>query len=1180
MNQDSQGILLERARRLQELLYISKDPLFEALGKNKPELAEFSDSHNISTDLKPIDISILGKNEDKLVEEILELVEKSLFTQKAGDKRKFQPELTTLNHSNNVKRLKFHPDITDSIKEQQLSFFNKDLDLVDILSVPQHYPTAPHNVSSLAELYYLTQTLPLIKLLPGSHKALMTETFELALLEGKIAVLYSRIEELKRQGKWSLRQPIKHKDPLTKQKYHWDNVLSESKWMAVDFKEQGKYKKACCVTMAQGIRDYWALGKEKTCIKGKIKHLPEPEAIAEAELAAESAAAEAVVDEETQTQPQSQDVKPDDVKLEDVKQEPDAMEDQQDAQDVMEDAQDAEDVMEDAQDAMEVDNAEETPAQQPSADAPEEPDVQEIDPTTNDPPAIDVALLTKPPGEGEATGEPEPAPEPMLPERILDRANRSDQLSSLETNYLGTSAFGANAPGPFKLHVDINQMKKIDLSIIRNLPKFTAFDDQPSLPPASDQLVPVSKLLYPFDDDEGFYKILIKEKKDSHTDKDSDKIKDLDGGVNSDIVNLDKVSPKASLAKTSTPGLFTATTRRFNYLRPPKPPLIKNIEFRSPTIWLPQDDKHLIHYVAEFCFNWDLISEHLLCNYASMRRYESNIERRTPWQCFERYIQLNEKFQFSDMKGPSSYQAQQWLEQAHRAQSTTKRRISPLGIGNESIQRGHRRLRWASMFDAMRKCMRKRENQLAKLNSRRGTDYANATTGAKHDKVPTPAELSRLKYERDKSIQEAYLNQQATRSRMMAAVAQQQGQAQTLAQSPSGQGQSQSPSSQAPAQTGQAQGQTGQAGPGQAQPGVARTHAVSPTHNMTEAGSSPGPVPADLAGKPGNPPYTQEQIQKLIQLQRQRKLMQYRGGPGGPTGPGGPGPSGPGPSGPGNAAPGPNAAGPSGPSGTNGPPINGNNGLNGPSGPQVQPSNSNNAKPRIHFAPAQVSAIINSIQTKNPNLSKEQVTKLAASYLANLQQQHQQRLNQQRLQGQGQGQGQGQNQNLGPGQNQNQNPNPNQNIGPSQGQGQRPARQPQVATLTAQERNQLQMLKAAKNQQMPHQLPPGAQYPRGNMAPGQMGPGQNMAPGQGGPGQMAGQMAGQNMRSNSGSPVNTPQLNRANMTKAEYEARLRMVMQKHQQKVQQMSYQGNGSPGTPNGGSRSGSGSGSGESSQ
>ena len=101
------------------------------------------------------------------------------------------------------------------IDQQNLDWFlSQPLEDLEVMTVPEQYPLTVPAVLPLAELYYLTQTLALIKLLPGSHKVLMTENFELALAEGKIAVLYSRIEELKRQGKWSLRQPQKFYDPF------------------------------------------------------------------------------------------------------------------------------------------------------------------------------------------------------------------------------------------------------------------------------------------------------------------------------------------------------------------------------------------------------------------------------------------------------------------------------------------------------------------------------------------------------------------------------------------------------------------------------------------------------------------------------------------------------------------------------------------------------------------------------------------------------------------------------------------------------------------------------------------------------------------------------------------------------------------------------------------------------
>ncbi|ODV68252.1 hypothetical protein HYPBUDRAFT_95866, partial [Hyphopichia burtonii NRRL Y-1933] len=620
----------------------------------------------------------------------------------------------------NIKSLKSQQEVIDENLKEYLS---KSISDLEIISTPENYPTETHSVSSLAELYYLTQTLPLIKLLPGCHKTLMTDNFELALFEGKIAVLYSRIEELKRQSKWSLRQPIRYYDPFLYNKkhkrvksFHSDNLLNEGNWMAADFKESSKFKKSCCFNMAQSIMDYWTYGK------------------------------------------------------------------------------------------------------------------------------------------------------------------------IIEIN------------GMFKLNADINDMKKIDQSIIKNLPKFTAFDDddttQISGSPFKSEVSPmvsISRLLHPFEDNDDWYKIVLKDSK------------------NSNAKNSSQGPPEYQK------GLFGFQShRRFNYLKPPKPPLIKNIEYRSPTIWLPQDDKFLIHYVAEFAFNWDLISEHLLNTSSTLKKYESNIERRNPWQCFERYIQLNEKFQFSDMKGLYAYHAQQWLEQAHRAQLTTKRRISPLGVGNESIQRGHRRLRWASMFDAMRKSMRKRETQAAKIAQRRSTNNdtgasnANPNTNVNSngnptkrgsDRVPTPAELSRLKFERDKSIQEAYMNQQATRSRMMAAQlnVQQQKQQQMRQQA------------------------------------FAQGLAKRPT-------------------TPNGTPYTPEQIQQLLQIQKQRRLMQQQQNQAAKTATS----------------------------------AQGNTNLN----MQNQYQNKRPpSKPRIQFAPAQVSAIINSIQTKNPNLTKEQVTRLAATYLANYQQQ-------------------------------------------------------------------------------------------------------------------------------------------------------------------------------------------------
>lgn len=1105
---ESEKVARLRSRKFSELFRLINDPLLTNTPNNtintvtNADLDSVKRDHDISSDKTFLLVSLSGlKSELDLREALTRAVKEQIYQpkkesllpskRKAGEPSRADVRLPKLHKvasshlsasrlvTNKIARPK---SAVTSLANQSLLLqqethllLNKDLAEVDIVSVPEHYPTSTHNVSSLAELYYLTQTLPLIKLLPGSHKTLTTDDFELALLEGKVAVLYSRIEELKRQGKWLLRQPVRYYDPflykkqrpLKTQKYTWDHVLEEGQWLAADFKETAKYKRACCVAMAQAVNDYWTYGKAVCIRRKKIRYIGDPIEIEDEPIKPETDLFEAETGllEAENAPSESKNtaldgpssfltIDLDEAVPESIKEEPHV--------------------------------AEEPDIVKPQPVLVKEEPVPELRDIECEPSAIDVKLLQERPRPEDEIVVPE------LPEYLLSDL---ESMGLLKDN------------SPFKLHVDLNSMKKLDQLIIRNLPKFTAFDVEenksvpaPALKPSEPPIVPVSRLLHPFDDDEQWHKIVLK----------------------------DSVSAARKTEVSGPPeyqkGLFGFQShRRFNYLKPPKPPLIKNIEFRLPTIWLPQDDRYLIHYVAEFCFNWELISEHLLLQASTLRKYESNIERRTPWQCFERYIQLNEKFQFSDMKGVYSYQAQQWLEQAHRAQLTTKRRISPLGVGNESIQRGHRRLRWASMFDAMRRTMRNRETMAAKINHRKATEAANSNSSSTNsgnaasgssngvsnapapvsgptntpggnsspddipgtpsgtatpvkraaDRLPTPAELSKLKFDRDKAMQETYLNQQATRSRMMAAVSQQKnnlGQA-LLSPPPAASNVrpqnapgplQRVPQGQQPTRNGLEMGRAASASAQQAQLGLQRPQQPSP---------GPKQAPNSAPKRPTTPngsPYTSDQLQQLLQLQKQRRMMQQQG-VGAKTGVSG--------------------------AQTNPMVASRPTTLPLPQAPQSgmvqnsQQSKSAGAKTRIHFAPAQVLAIINSIQSKNPNLTKEQVTKLAASYLANIQQLQQTRA------------GQG----------------PSPQVARPAPQG---GRQPQVATLTPQERNQLQMLKAAKNAHQQQQLQ-----------------------------QHQMQQLQQGLSPASTSPVmgNSAPLDAHNLLKLQYEESKKLLIQKHQQ---------------------------------
>lgn len=937
-------IVEERKQKLRELYYLFSNPL-QSLDDFKNNLkdgatAQFLQDNDISKNGSVVFKAIPGvSNYENLKREMTNAIQENLYGMTVGSKRtaeetedlgpvKVRKSKTTdypsrlmpavangKSKKTGVTSLKSQIDV---LEEETNRFLDKNINDLEILSLPEHYPTEIHNVSSLAELYYLTQTLPLIKLLPGSHKTLMTENFELALLEGKVAVLYSRIEELKRQKKWSLRQPLRYYDPFVYSKKnrkskqaHWDTLLQEAKWMATDFKEMSKFKRACCFEIAQAVRDYWTYGKVM-CVKTRpVRHIDEMQIDTETGVSPEAAGTEVSApltgeNDSTLNEP------------------------------------------------AELDIITTEPESEPKPTEPEIPeDIQDID------------------SSHDKSSEEEfhdPEPETIDISKLLERANPSDEIvpPSLPTfSKSDLEAIGVSPTNnsPFKTHINLKDLKMIDLSIILNLPKFTAFDDDiigqqhPALKTGETSIVPVSRMLHPFDSDDDWYKVVLKDDTQAAAAKQPQGLPDFQKGL-----------------------FGVQSHRRFNYLKPPKPPNVKNIKYRSPTIWLPLDDKYLIHYVAEYCFNWDLIAENLQMHSSTLRKYELNIERRTPWQCFERYIQLNEKFQFSDMKGHNAYQAQQWLEHAHKAQLTTKRRISPLGVGNESIQRGHRRLRWASMFDAVRKTMRRREAAAAKASHRRSTsttDYgASATSGQgmnvsrASDRTPTPSELSKLKFDRDKTIQEAYMNQQATRSRMMSAVS-----LKAPSTAPGA-----SPSDPAARRGSQVPGRPlmGSAAP---RPGTMAMPASSPqtaAQGKLLLGNIKRPT------TPNGTPYTVEQIQQLLQMQKQRRMMQQNQAGKGTVVPGAAagvlpmqGAAVRKPTAPGSSYVGTSAGGLSSAMAT------------GVKRPTPAP-----AKGRIQFAPAQVSAIINSIQQKNPNLTKEQVTKLAASYLANLQQQQQTRLEQ------------------------------------------------------------------------------------------------------------------------------------------------------------------------------------------
>lgn len=538
---------------------------------------------------------------------------------------------------------------------------------VMVFLVPNRLPEPPQSRNPLAELYYTTQTLPISKILPSAHKTLSTDSYQLSLLEGKLAVVHTRIEELKRSQMWSLRQHAKFKAPL-RPKTHWDHLLDEMRWLQMDFKEERKLKIAVCNEISKAVMDYWTFGKEACCIKVKAPKFLEPQKDSDG-------------DEEMKVVEDSEDEKEKEEEDEEIKK--------------------------------------------------EEGSEKNKEAGTVDPSNLSVA---------ETGGE-------------TDVATVNDSSPCFHNSLIPTTPEiredGPSSNSPFKMYMSYDTLNSVSKEVFDLLPQVTTFN--PNAPYLNEfdslSLTSVTKFLAAPDLGRGWQRLVIDVKRKEADHENLPVLSSLS----------DKYDDGREVTVPSSGPLFGREAhRRAHLVKAPQPPNVKYLEYRTPTMWLPQDDAKLLKLAKDYAYNWNVIAMHMLPS--PTLGYTSNIERRTAWQCFERWYQLNPSFNLSDLRGPYAQAAQMWFEAASKAQANSKRRLFPLGVGPESVQRGHRRLRWASMFDGMRKSMRKREN-LPKPNSNAVQRKSNLGDASKSN-IPSPHDLTKLKFERDKSLAEMYQQQQ------------------------------------------------------------------------------------------------------------------------------------------------------------------------------------------------------------------------------------------------------------------------------------------------------------------------------------------------------------------------------------------------------------------------------------
>ncbi|RVX72288.1 hypothetical protein B0A52_04492 [Exophiala mesophila] len=209
-------------------------------------------------------------------------------------------------------------------------------------------------------------------------------------------------------------------------------------------------------------------------------------------------------------------------------------------------------------------------------------------------------------------------------------------------------------------------------------------------------------------------------------------------------------------------------------------------ETRSSSQWTLAEDDELRKLVKDYSYNWSLISSCI----TPRSSYTSGADRRTPWECFERWIGLEglpadmSKTQYfktysSRIEAAGRHVAAQVEEAQRRAGNNVqiparKRTTQPVRVERKRTQRH------LAMLDAMRKLAKKRETALQKqqhqadLAAMRKVNDANVPKPS----YKTPAEFSQLKQEREQRMaerQEMYRQQLIAHQR--ATAQQQRGQA-------------------------------------------------------------------------------------------------------------------------------------------------------------------------------------------------------------------------------------------------------------------------------------------------------------------------------------------------------------------------------------------------------------------
>lgn len=238
--------------------------------------------------------------------------------------------------------------------------------------------------------------------------------------------------------------------------------------------------------------------------------------------------------------------------------------------------------------------------------------------------------------------------------------------------------------------------------------------------------------------------------------------------------DADTLAHNVQLSPRSTEvALFTPESRHIrdrlhagHQFRPPSEhpmPLQSFYETRSSSQWTVVEDDELRSLVREHSYNWSLISNLL----STRSLFASGAERRTPWECFERWINLEglpadmQKTQYFKAYNTRIDAAQRIIAQQNQlaAQRASQEggQVTPIRRRQSTPLRVERRRnqKHLTLIDAMRKLAKKRETTIQKQQhsaTQNAAKKANDTMSQRPGK--TPRDYSIMRWERDQALAE------------------------------------------------------------------------------------------------------------------------------------------------------------------------------------------------------------------------------------------------------------------------------------------------------------------------------------------------------------------------------------------------------------------------------------------